>query len=71
MSAALAHAEAPSAELLLYLAEFADERGQPEDPMAVDGAMNSETGPKARPPSSVESEVEPEDAPAKPAAKDR
>lgn len=26
---------APSAEMLLYLAEFADDSGQPEDPVAL------------------------------------
>jgi len=28
--------DAPSAELLLYLAEFADAQGQPEDPIRVE-----------------------------------
>ena len=36
MSAAASAAEgAPSAELLLYLAEFADDQGHPEDPRDV------------------------------------
>jgi hypothetical protein len=32
-----AAAPGPSAEMLLYLAEFADEDGQPEDPVALAG----------------------------------
>ena len=35
MQPARAAETAPSVEMLLYLAEFADDRGQPEDPVAL------------------------------------
>lgn len=41
----------PSAELLLYLAEFADEEGKPEDPVAVDAQMPAEPATRKEEPS--------------------
>lgn len=69
MSVAHAAAEAPSAELLLYLAEFADEDGKPEDPLALEPDHEAEAEPDTTPPTTAK----PDDAKAdaKPAAKDR
>lgn len=71
MSVADAAAEAPSAELLLYLAEFADEDGKPEDPLTLepDHEAEAEAEPDTAPPTTAK----PDDAKAdaKPAANDR
>lgn len=53
---AWAAADTPSAELLLYLAEFADEQGRPEDPIEI-----TAESPPAR--TESESEREPEAEP--------
>ena len=65
--------DAPSAELLLYLAEFADERGQPEDPMAVDDALTTEQKTATKTPTDSAAKAKPDDAKAdaKPADQDR
>ena len=47
MNLALADAQAPSAELLLYLAEFADDEGKPDDPLAVDRELAPAAEPAA------------------------
>lgn len=39
---------APSAELLLYLAEFADDQGRPEDPIEVAAQDDESPNPKTR-----------------------
>jgi len=35
--------DAPSAELLLYLAEFADAEGKPEDPVRIERELPDDT----------------------------
>ena len=69
MSIAHATAEAPSAELLLYLAEFADEEGKPDDPLALEPETDHEPATDTKRPTTAK----PDDAKAdaKPAAKDR
>lgn len=54
----------PSAELLLYLAEFADEEGKPEDPVAVDAQMPAEPATRKEE-QSDEARTRPQTAPAK------
>lgn len=39
---------APSAELLLYLAEFADDQGRPEDPIEVAAQDDASPKPETR-----------------------
>jgi hypothetical protein len=55
--------EAPSAELLLYLAEFADDNGKPDDPVAVDRELAA--APETTPPvTSEDDQPDPPQAPA-------
>jgi len=51
---------APSAEMLLYLAEFADDSGQPEDPVALTADR-----PAPNPAPTNLKESAPDDAPAR------
>ncbi len=69
MSITFANADAPSAELLLYLAEFADEEGKPEDPLALDADPESNATAETPPP--ITAKPDDAEADAKPAAKDR
>jgi len=73
LSVVHAAVDAPSAELLLYLAEFADENGTPEDPLALEPASGGEPDDKPSTDATPSTTTIPDDAKAdaKPAAKDR